>query len=171
MKPELVREIHLDTVGSTAQTLQIVATAPECAALAERFDLAEITNLVADTALAATGDGYMFTGTLNATVTQFCVATRLPVPEHVTETFAIKFIAAGSGLESEDLEIDANDCDVMPHDGRVIDIGEAVAQTLGLSLNPWPRAPDADAVLRAAGVLSEDAAGPFAGLRALKDRL
>ena len=52
------------------------------------------------------------------------------------------------------------------------DLG-AVAETLALSLDPFPRAPDADAVLRAAGVLSEDEAvtGPFAALKGLKDKL
>jgi hypothetical protein len=42
---------------------------------------------------------------------------------------------------------------------------------MALALDPFPRAPDADDVLKAAGVLSEGEAGPFAALRALKDRL
>ena len=45
---------------------------------------------------------------------------------------------------------------------RAIDVGEAVAETLSLSLDPYPRAPGAEEALKAAGVKSEEEAGPFA---------
>ena len=41
---------------------------------------------------------------------------------------------------------------------------------MALAMTPFPRAPDADAQLRAAGVLSEDHASPFAVLLGLKDK-
>lgn len=56
-------------------------------------------------------------------------------------------------------------CDAMEHDGQAIDLGEAVAQTLGLSIDLFPRAPNADEVLRAAGILGEADASPFAKCR------
>jgi hypothetical protein len=40
-----------------------------------------------------------------------------------------------------------------------------------LSLDPYPRSPDADAALQQAGVISEDQAGPFAALAARKGKL
>jgi hypothetical protein len=40
----------------------------------------------------------------------------------------------------------------MFYDGAMIDVGEAVAQTLALNLDPYPRAPDAGDALREAGV-------------------
>jgi len=43
-----------------------------------------------------------------------------------------------------------------------------VADTLALALDPFPRGPNADVALKAAGVLSEEQAGPFAALAALK---
>jgi hypothetical protein len=44
-----------------------------------------------------------------------------------------------------------------------------VAQTLALSLDPYPRSPHADETLRKLGVLSEEEAGPMAAaLRGLK---
>ena len=52
-----------------------------------------------------------------------------------------------------------------------IDLGEAVAETLSLSLDPYPRAPGAEEALKAAGVKSEEEAGPFGALAGLKDKL
>jgi uncharacterized metal-binding protein YceD (DUF177 family) len=54
------------------------------------------------------------------------------------------------------------------HDGAVIDLGTAVADTLALSLDPYPRSATADAALKEAGVLSESEASPFAVLAKLK---
>ena len=42
---------------------------------------------------------------------------------------------------------------------------------MALALDPYPRAPGAEAVLRAAGVVSEEEAGPFGALAALRGRL
>jgi hypothetical protein len=52
--------------------------------------------------------------------------------------------------------------------GGRIEIGSATADTLALALNPFPRGPNADAALQAAGILSEEQAGPFAALAKLK---
>ena len=40
----------------------------------------------------------------------------------------------------------------------LIDLGEAAAETLALALDPFPRSPDADAMLAEAGVIGEDEA-------------
>lgn len=70
----------------------------------------------------------------------------------------------------EEIELSDEDCDTLSHDGGAIDLGEAVAQTLALAIDPFPRGPNADAALRAAGVIGEEDAGPFAVLKALKDK-
>ena len=51
--------------------------------------------------------------------------------------------------------------------GGAVDVGEAVAQTLALSVEPYPRVADADAKLRAAGIADEGAGGAFSGLKGL----
>ena len=71
----------------------------------------------------------------------------------------------------EEIELDADDCDTIGYDGAAVDLGEAAAETLYLALDPFPRAPDADAKLKAAGVIGEGEAGPFAALKGLRDRL
>ncbi len=49
-----------------------------------------------------------------------------------------------------------------------IDLGSAIADTLALSIDPYPRSASAEAALKEAGVLSEEQASPFAALAALK---
>ena len=73
--------------------------------------------------------------------------------------------------KDEETELAEEDCDTAFFSGDSIDIGEAVAETLALALDPFPRAPGADERLRDAGVLDEGETGPFAILKALKDRL
>ena len=68
------------------------------------------------------------------------------------------------------MELAEGELDIVPYEGGAIDLGEAAAQTLVLALDPWPRAPDADVALRAAGVLREGEEGPgnaFAKLKGL----
>jgi uncharacterized metal-binding protein YceD (DUF177 family) len=57
---------------------------------------------------------------------------------------------------------------VVFHDGAAIDLGTAIADELALVLDPYPRGPNAEAALKAGGVLSEEQAGPFAALAKLK---
>jgi uncharacterized metal-binding protein YceD (DUF177 family) len=57
---------------------------------------------------------------------------------------------------------------VVFYDGAAIDLGTAIADTLALSLDPYPRSASADAALKEAGVLSEEQASPFAVLAKLK---
>jgi uncharacterized metal-binding protein YceD (DUF177 family) len=72
-----------------------------------------------------------------------------------------------SGPE-EEIELGEADCDVVFHDGASIDLGSAIADTLALSVDPYPRSAGADAALKEAGVLTEAEASPFAALAKLK---
>ena len=54
------------------------------------------------------------------------------------------------------------------YEGGAIDLGGAIADTLALSLDPYPRSAGADAALREAGVMSEEQASPFAILAKLR---
>ena len=69
-------------------------------------------------------------------------------------------------VEYKDAELDT-----LFHDGQAIDLKAALEDTLALAIDPYPRSAGADAALKEAGVLSEEEAGPFAGLAALRDRL
>lgn len=171
--PEFSVPIRFDEIGRLSWPAHTEADARARAALAERFGFAALEALSADYSLARDGTTILATGTIHARLAQPCIATGEPVPETVDESFAIRFVPEGTENApdaGEEIELDAEECDTLPYaDGR-IDMGEAIAETLALTVNPYPRSPNADAYLREAGVLTEDQAGPFAALAALKGK-
>ncbi len=166
--PEFSRVVRLDELGRHADKVTITASADERAGLARRFGLLALDRLEADYKLSQDGGTIMAHGRVRAALAQPCVATGGPVPEKIDSPFTLRFVReAGVVPEGEELELDADDCDTIGYEGDAIDIGEAVAETMALAMAPYPRAPNADAVLKAAGVLSEDEqASPFARLLA-----
>lgn len=167
---EFSRPFRLDTIGTTPRAVSIEASEDERSALAERFGLVSLGSLIADATLTHNDGAIMAKGQFEATLIQSCIASAQDVPARLSEPFTIRFVASLADDESADeIELLEGDCDSVEHDGQVIDLGEAVAQTMGLSLDPFPRSPDAARILKEAGVVSEDDAetGPFAGLKGL----
>lgn len=175
-QPEFSRTARIDTLGSAPRTLSFGATEQERAALAARFELVAIDRLSAEAELTRTGETVRARGTLSADVIQSCVASGVPVPAHVEEDFAIEFRPQlAGGTPDEEIELSEGELDIVFYSGSAVDVGEAVAETLWLALEPFPRAPEAEEALKEAGVKSEEEAAressPFAGLAALKDKL
>ena len=170
MTPEFSRTYRLDSLGGL-KTLEIEASADERAALAQRFGLQDVAELKAQATVTPVAAGIEVAGHMKGRATQSCVVTGGPVPAFVSQNFAVRFVAPDATPEAEEIELNAEDCDIMEHDGQAIDIGEAVAQTLGLALDPYPRSANAEARLREAGVLAEGEAGPFGALAALREKL
>jgi uncharacterized metal-binding protein YceD (DUF177 family) len=174
--PEFSRIWRVDTLGPAARQVEIEADDAERAALATRFGLVAIDRLEAQAELSVQGETVTAAGTLRAAVTQSCVATADPVEERIEAPFRIEFRPQPEKAGAdEEVELDESELDVVFYDGAAVDLGEAVAETLSLSLNPWPRAPEADQALREAGVKDEEQAAresnPFAALQGLKDKL
>ena len=170
MNPEFSRIWRLDALGIDRQ-VEIKADATERAALATRFALQSLDTLSATVTFHPVAAGIEAKGQMKAKAVQSCVITGEPVPATIDQPFTIRFVAPDATPVSEELELDAEDCDVMEHDGQGIDLGEAVAQTLGLALDPYPRAPTAEDRIKEIGILSEEEAGPFGALAALKDKM
>jgi uncharacterized metal-binding protein YceD (DUF177 family) len=94
------------------------------------------------------------------------------VPEHVDEAFDLTFVPApGGGEGEEEVELGSGDLDTIFHDGAAIELGSEIADTLALAIDPYPRSAGAESALKEAGVLSEEEAGPFAALAALKSKM
>ncbi|UUR07237.1 YceD family protein [Sphingomonas glaciei] len=152
------------------QRVEYQADEAERAAVADRLDLLGLERLEAVLTLKAEGDRVRAEGQLRASVTQACVASGEPVPATVDAPIALLFMPEPSGTPDEEVELSAEDLDVIFHDGREIDLAAAVADELSLALDPYPRSARAEDALKEAGVLSEEQAGPFAALAALKGK-
>ena len=170
--PEFSRPVRIDTVGEIPREIVIEAEQAERDALARRFGLPGIAKLRAELSLVRSDTRLVATGRLVAEATQSCVATALPVVANVDQPFEIHFLPhPGADQPEEEVELGEEDMDVVFYDGASIDIGDAVAETLSLMLDPYPRAPGAEEVLRQAGVKNEEEAGPFGVLASLRDKL
>lgn len=170
--PEFSRIVRLDELGRAAKPVTISATPEECAALAARFALLSLDRLEAEYTLVAEGAGIVARGQIRAGLSQACVATGQAVPETLDSPFAVRFEREPDhgAPEEEEIALEEEDCDTIFYTGESIDVGEAVAQTLYLSLTPYPRAANADAYLKKMGVISEEQASPFAMLLSLANK-
>jgi uncharacterized metal-binding protein YceD (DUF177 family) len=163
-------QLRLDRIRDGAR-LDLVADEPERSAIAQRLGLPSLDRLEAHVTLSRTGEIVRAEGRLLASLDQPCVVTGDPVAAHVDEPFALLFMPEPpSGGPDEEIELGEADCDTLFYDGAVIDLGSALADTLALSLDPYPRSASAEAALREAGVMTQEQASPFAVLAGLKGR-
>lgn len=170
MTPEFSRPQRLDTIGDREQSVTIEADAGERAALAARFGLIAVDALSAALAVRREAAGVVVRGQVRGHVRQACVVTDVPIESEIDEPLALRFIDDTPG-QVEEVELDADELNTVPIEGGAIDLGEAVAETMALALDPFPRAPGAEATLREAGVLTEEEARPTNAFAALKDKL
>lgn len=180
MNPELSRPLRLDQIGAGESKVEVRAEPEERAALARRFGIVAVDRLEAAFTLHKDASGVIARGHVSGSVVQACVVTDEPLPVRVEEDVAIRFVpepADGAAGEDEH-ELSGDELDTIFYTGGTVDLGEAAAETLALGLDPYPRSLNAAAVLREAGVISEEearkkaeASGPFGGLAALKDKL
>jgi uncharacterized metal-binding protein YceD (DUF177 family) len=174
LTPEFSRPVRLDTLGDLPRALTVEAGPDERAALVRRFRIVAIDRLEADAMLTRIGNAVEVTGHIRAAATQACVASGEDVPETIGQPFTLRFVPeadAGNDSADEEIELEEAALDEVGYVGGAVDLGEAVAQTLALALNPYPRAPDAAESLKAAGVKSEEEAKPLGALAGLKDLL
>jgi uncharacterized metal-binding protein YceD (DUF177 family) len=174
--PEFSRAVRLDTLGAGPRRVEIEANAEERAALAARFGLLAVDRLAARAEISRNGKAVTALGRLDSAVVQSCVASGEPVPATLAEDFRIEFRPhRTAAAPDEEVELGEAELDVVFYDGTAVDLGEAVAETLSLALDPFPRSPAAEAALREAGVKGEEEAraesSPFAALKALRDGL
>jgi len=168
MTDRFAHQLRLDQIRE-GERLELVADEAERSAIAQRLALPGIERLDAHVSLSRAGDIVRASGRLQSALQQSCVVTSEPVPAHIDEPFELVFMPAPtSGSPDEEIELGEGDCDVVFYDSGTIDLGTAIADTLALSLNPYPRSAGADAALREAGIMTEEQASPFAALAQLK---
>lgn len=169
MSDSFAHQLRLDQIRD-GMRLDLVADEQERKAVARRLALPSMERLEAHVTLSRAGEVVRVEGRLVAALEQSCVVTGDPVSAHIDEPFLVQFIPEPSADPVEEVELGAADCDTVFHDGSVIDLGMAIADTLALSVDPYPRSAGADAALKEAGVLTQEQASPFAVLAGLKKR-
>ena len=166
---EFSHVVKLSEIGNHSHNIRLSADAAARSGLIKRFELAALDSLEAEISLKPEAASIVATGRFTASLAQYCIASNDPVPALLDEPIHIRFIPEPT--DSGEFELEADDCDTMFDDGQTIDLGEAVAQSLGLALDPYPRSPEAEKILKAAGVKSEEEAAPLGALASLKDLL
>lgn len=146
--------------------LELTATAEECAALAKRFALVAVKRLHAVIRLDGVGARISAKGRLTAEVVQSCAVSGDDLPARIDEPVDLRFVPAAES-HAEEVELASEELDEIEYSGGQFDLGEALAQTMALGIDPFATGPRADAARRAAGMLDEGESGPFAALKGL----
>ena len=170
MSEDFSCRIAIDRVRDGTR-IDLVASEADRAGIARQIDLISIGRLEAHVVLEHRGTGIVARGRIKAAIEQACVASGEPVPAFVDEAFELKFQPEPVRVPDEEVELSGDDLDTIFHDGQGIELGAAIADTLAVSIEPYPRSANAAEALQQAGVLSEEQAGPFAALAALKGKM
>lgn len=166
---DFAHRLPLDQIRD-GDRLDVSADDTERRAVADRLGLLSLDRFEAHAVLSRDGQKIRACGRLKASLEQACVATGEAIPARIDEPFELLFMPEPKAGD-EEVELAENELDTIFHDGAAIDLGGAVADSLALTLDPYPRSAGADAALKEAGVLTEEEAGPFAALAALKSKL
>ncbi|MFN3371801.1 MAG: YceD family protein [Sphingomonadaceae bacterium] len=136
--PEFSHPIAIDRLSSAPRLHRLVADSTQRAALARRFDLLSIGRLEAELDVRRAGAGAIAQGPLRAEVVQRCVVSGEPVAASLDIPLDLRF-QPETDMRDE-IELSPEALDLLPVEDGMIDLGEAVAQSLALALDPWPRA-------------------------------
>ncbi len=175
MNEHLILSHPTDTANlpATGFVVEIAASDGERAALAAAYDLRAVEGLSAQTTLTPAEDGLVTVeGRVTADIVQSCVVSLEPVPQHIDETFSLRFAPADSP-EVQPPEGAAREVAIDPEapdppevmEGKTIDLGAVVEEMFVLAIDPYPRAPGAELPAEGRDAPESDEESPFAVLR------
>jgi uncharacterized metal-binding protein YceD (DUF177 family) len=174
MKPPpapLSRPLDVSRVPATGCLEVVTAEPDELASLAGTMKLPAIHSLIAQLNVSRwRGQGFKIKGHLASELEQVCVVTLEQFRSRVEDEIIRYFLPRGDLKPDEIAMIEEGDADLF--DGGVIDLGEVVAESLALALDPYPRRPgvefrDVESAEPEAPA-SSDPASPFAALARLQ---
>jgi hypothetical protein len=130
---EFTRPLQVDRIPALGCHERIVAEEKECAALAERLGLPKIHSLGGLLkAVPWRGGGLQITGTLKAEVDQVSVISLETFTSALEYTIERYFLSPRAGTPTTE-----EDVDTIEH--GIVDLGEILAETMALELDPYPR--------------------------------
>lgn len=166
-RPEFSRMIDLRSLPAGAIVLE--PGEDERRRLAGRFAISAIRAMRAEIELEPAGGEITASGRLTASIVQPCAVSGEDLSVEVDEPVFVRFVPANHDHKpDEEVELEEGELDEVEYEGTAFDLGEAVAQSLALAIDPFATGPDAEKVRHEHNLGGEAAAGPFAGLAALK---
>ena len=171
--PEFSRPIDLRAIPR--HVVELSASEAERTALARRFDIVSIGSLTATATIEEHASGVEIAGRIEAALVQSCAISGEDFPVRVASDYRLRFVPeaeyeAALADAGEEIELSSDDLDTIAYSGSTIDLGEAIAQTLALEIDPYAEGPGADAARAEYGLSTPEASGPFAALQALKSK-
>jgi uncharacterized metal-binding protein YceD (DUF177 family) len=131
---EFSRPLQVDRVPALGCHERLAADEKECAALAKRFGLPRIHSLSGLLKVEPwRGGGLKITGTLNAGVDQISVISLEIFTSDLEFPVERYFLSPRAGHP----DADADDVDIIENGS--VDLGEILAETMALELDPYPR--------------------------------
>jgi uncharacterized metal-binding protein YceD (DUF177 family) len=159
----------LDVRQCEGKAVRLEADAAEREALSRRFAIVRIDRLEADLVLHRKDRAVEATGTLEAEIVQPCAVSAEDLPVSIREEIAVRFVPeARTYGPDEEIELSAEDVDEIEYTGTHFDLGEAVAQTLALAIDPFLTGPQADEARQRPELQGDEDANPFRALKGLK---
>ncbi len=172
MTPEFSRIFNLDKVGKLPYKYEINATKEELAAVAQRFDLLRVDQLIAHIEILKsdhTGD-FEVKARVRTDVVQACIVSLAEVSEHLEFEFKLSLVEGDEDRFHDDLDWHSEaekEFDLEFYQDNEVDFGEITSQYLSLELNPYPRA---DINIEDVDLDENEKPNPFAQLDVLKDK-
>ena len=167
---------QLDQIPAEGLNGRFEASAEERASIAAMLGLESLSSLRFAFELKPLGvRRFSVLGRLVARLKQICVVSLEPIDIDVDRAIEVEFVPEKEFLRrqegAEDELADPADADLEPIEGDAIDLGQLVYECLATEIEPYPRKPGIDFEWKPAGGLGagEDE-GPFAALKALKEK-
>lgn len=173
--PDSGLDLKIDSRAIPAKPVEMQADEASRIALAKRFDLVAIKQFNGTATLAKDGPDVLAKGKITANIVQSCAISGDDFATTLKADFDLRFVPrdryakmVDEAESGEGVEIEAEDCDLIAFDGPLVDLGEALAQTLGLEIDPYAEGPHADAVREQYQLNVDTPVSHFAALAGLK---
>lgn len=173
--------VKVGHVSSNPFLITVEADEKECAGLAKLWRIEGLTSLKADVKLSRwKRDGIRISGSFVGELVQNCVVSLKPIPTKIDDEFVTHFVPETSRLARQDdiqngeIIIDVDGPDIPDtFSGNTIDVAAVVSEFAAMSIDPYPRDPNAEIEEKFQSGMEEDddAPSPFAALAAIKSEL
>lgn len=163
IESELSRPVKVKSIMEEPYVIE--ADPSELAALAQRFGLSEVKHLRAELRVTPKSSDILAEGPIAAAWLQPCAVSGDDIAVSLSDILHLRFIKSRLYSPDEEVELEADECDEIEYEGDSFDLGEAVAQSLGLAIDPYATGPNADKIRKEKGIVVEgEQDGPLAQL-------